>query len=531
MDLVEMHRELLEWARGARAAGWLQSDDLHGLERIERQQADALFENQTHRPLIIGLFGGTGVGKSSLLNRLAGRPIARVGVERPTSHEVTLYLHKDFRLGLLPADLPLDQTRLEYHEIAGRRLLAWLDMPDMDSTEVHNRSLVEAWLPYLDWVVYVVSPERYHDDVGWRFLQERGGRHAWLFVMNQWDRGRPEQLDDFRRRLEGAGFSTPAILRVSCAGLGIADDFAHLEETINQAIQEHGVELLRQLGLMSRLAELARQTDVLSKRLGGTGEWEQARQHWLMGGETRWDSLRGLLEERARRIVAAFQGQKLNGLELEQRFPQLAQALWTERESDRVGQWIALLAEQLQSAALPVSPYRRHAGELPAQAGASLQQAVAEALSCSLAHPGHWLQRMGFHLFGILEWVLPIAVVLWAGQHVIRVYIDALQGRVPFLGLDFAVHTVLMVLLAWAVPWWIRARLKPSPATIVRRGLLKGIAAGLAEVARLEGQIWVDVLVERGRHLSGLVAITQRIPRLDDGPLPGFVSQLGRPNE
>lgn len=531
MDLVEMHRELLEWARGARAAGWLQSDDLHGLERIERQQADALFENQTHRPLIIGLFGGTGVGKSSLLNRLAGRPIARVGIERPTSHEVTFYLHKDFRLGLLPSDLPLEQTRLEYHEIAGRRLLAWLDMSDMDSTEARNRSLVEAWLPYLDWVVYVVSPERYHDDVGWRFLQERGGRHAWLFVMNQWDRGRPEQLDDFRRRLKGAGFPDPVILRVSCAGLGIADDFARLEETINQAIHAHGIELLRQLGLMSRLAELARQTDILSKRLGGTDEWEQARQSWYLGGESRRDSLRRLLDERARRIAAAFQGRKLNGLELEQQFPQLAQALWTERESDRVGQWIALLAEQLQSAALPVSPYQRLASELPAQAGASVQRAAEESLAYSLAHPGHWLQRVGYRLFGILEWGLPIAVGLWAGQHVFRVYIEALQGRAPFLGLDFAVHSMLMVLLAWAVPWWLHARLKPSPATIIRRGLLKGIAAGLAEVVRLEGPVWADVLVERGRHLAGLAAITQQIPRRDDSPLPGFVLQLGHSNE
>ena len=51
-----------------------------------------LFSN-AERPLVVGLFGGTGVGKSSLLNRLADADIARTGVVRPTSMEITVYLH------------------------------------------------------------------------------------------------------------------------------------------------------------------------------------------------------------------------------------------------------------------------------------------------------------------------------------------------------------------------------------------------------------------------------------------------------
>ena len=56
-------------------------------------------------------------------------------------------------------------------------------------------------------VVYVVTPERYRDDVGWRILLERENKHGWMFVMNRWDEGDPSQRDDFNRMLRAAGFT------------------------------------------------------------------------------------------------------------------------------------------------------------------------------------------------------------------------------------------------------------------------------------------------------------------------------------
>ena len=62
-------------------------------------------------------------------------------------------------------------------------------MPDFDSTEQSNKQLVLQWLPHIDVLIYVVSPERYKDEKAWRLLLAEGARHAWLFVINQWDKG------------------------------------------------------------------------------------------------------------------------------------------------------------------------------------------------------------------------------------------------------------------------------------------------------------------------------------------------------
>src|SRR4051795_8833576 len=107
--------------RGLR--GWLDSPHrypistlsraaLQGLAAALRRQAAAL---DVDRPLlVVMLMGGTGVGKSTLLNALAGGSIAQASFQRPTTRDPVVYYHESIRPERL--DPGLQHCRLVAHD-------------------------------------------------------------------------------------------------------------------------------------------------------------------------------------------------------------------------------------------------------------------------------------------------------------------------------------------------------------------------------------------------------------------------------
>src|SRR5690242_13889750 len=188
---------------------------LEGLATDLRRQAEAL---DVDRPLlVVMLMGGTGVGKSTLLNALAGGPVAQASFTRPTTRDPVVYYHESVKPDRF--DPALRHCRLVPHDRPELQQKVIVDTPDLDSNDVANRDKLKALLPVADVVLYVGSQEKYHDRLGWDLFKEQRKRRAFAFVLNKWDRCllpgasgvRPDE--DLLRDLREEGFEHPLLFR------------------------------------------------------------------------------------------------------------------------------------------------------------------------------------------------------------------------------------------------------------------------------------------------------------------------------
>jgi GTP-binding protein EngB required for normal cell division len=136
--------------------------------------------------LVVGLLGGTGVGKSSLMNALASSPIASTSHRRPHTDQVLIYHHAALPL---PDTLkpPFTWREISHHAEAVSHIIL-CDLPDFDSLLTWHREQAREFLEYLDIVVWVVSPEKYADEKFYTFLRQAPkAKQNFYFVLNKVD--------------------------------------------------------------------------------------------------------------------------------------------------------------------------------------------------------------------------------------------------------------------------------------------------------------------------------------------------------
>jgi hypothetical protein len=153
---------------------------------------------------VLAFVGGTGVGKSSLLNALAGETVSAASVRRPTTSQPVAWVPGDERAALAPLLDWLGVQDVREHGANDLGPVAILDLPDIDSVATEHRARVEAILPRVDAVAWVTDPEKYHDAA----LHDDFLR-AWLprlarqvIIVNKADRLGPEDGRRIRRDLE-----------------------------------------------------------------------------------------------------------------------------------------------------------------------------------------------------------------------------------------------------------------------------------------------------------------------------------------
>ncbi len=144
----------------------------HDLARLFDQPPARVWAGAAHAladPLVIcGLLGGKDVGKSTLINALAGTRVSADEAEvGPGTARPIAYVHADViaivRARFAPPRCCGVELDFAVHEVELLRHVVLIDLPDFDSEFVEHRRIVESVAPLLDRVIWVVTPRKIGD--------------------------------------------------------------------------------------------------------------------------------------------------------------------------------------------------------------------------------------------------------------------------------------------------------------------------------------------------------------------------------
>ena len=235
---------LVQIARERSGPGGFSPELLGEAETLLERAGERLQLSAAHT--VVTLAGGTGSGKSSLFNALAGATFSPAAVTRPA----TRFAHACV-WGMQGAAPLLDwlgiERRYRYARAsaldAGEAALTGLllvDLPDHDSVAAGAATAVDRLISQADLMVWVLDPQKYADAaVHNRFLAPLA-RHAGVttVALNQCDLLTPEQAkdcgEDLRRLLDSEGHGEARVLLVSAAtGAGLGNLRRVLAEAVS----------------------------------------------------------------------------------------------------------------------------------------------------------------------------------------------------------------------------------------------------------------------------------------------------------
>ena len=201
---------------------------------------------------VVGFFGATGSGKSSLFNAVIGENLARAAATRPTTNKPLAAIWQTQGASSLLDWLEVHDRhvlttplRLEKKGIFGSAKrangLILLDLPDFDSTTRENREIATRLAGQVDVLIWVLDPQKYADAaVHHDFITPLSAHGAvTLVVLNQIDKLREPQrepvLSSLRSILQRDGLSDPQLIGVSAlTGEGIEDLRARIAKIVTE---------------------------------------------------------------------------------------------------------------------------------------------------------------------------------------------------------------------------------------------------------------------------------------------------------
>jgi energy-coupling factor transporter ATP-binding protein EcfA2 len=268
-SLAHWSGSLPDWAPAAAVrAEWERIEPR--LDRVRRELS---------RVLVIGVVGGTGTGKSTLVNALAGREVTAAGdVARPTTTSPVVVAADDVDLSWLPVEAM--RARVVRSDAPAVANVVLVDCPDPDtqadelpasgtpprpSDTNRNRDLLEAVLPACDVLLLVATAQKYRSWVVAREVQAFAPGRPMFFVQTHASRD-PDIRPDWRSELERQGFAVPRIFRLdgveaarrAAAGLEPEPGFGELVAALDEELVGRAARRVRRTGAIDLAAWFAR---------------------------------------------------------------------------------------------------------------------------------------------------------------------------------------------------------------------------------------------------------------------------------
>lgn len=245
-------------------------------DAVERSRADLaalrFHVGDPGQAPLIAILGGTGTGKSTLLNRLVGQTISATSYRR-TYTAGPIAVTPDVKL--IPADW-LGVEHVVAHELPARgtpqqliivpvstsatSAAPWvlIDTPDLDGDTPAHHAAADRVFRWVHGLVFVVTPEKYQmtELLPYYRLARRYGLAAW-FVMNKTEH--PEAVEDYRAQLAERDWPAARLYAIERDDSTFTPPAEQTLEALRQSLAEAargGWEADRKVGLANRKADL-----------------------------------------------------------------------------------------------------------------------------------------------------------------------------------------------------------------------------------------------------------------------------------
>jgi len=267
------------------------------------------------RPLPSLMLGGTGVGKSTLLNALAGTELSSASSgRRAFTSTLHIYHHTETSVSYLEG---LSAPVCVSHSAPQLLDKVIIDAPDIDSTEREHHELVWRALEHVDVILYVTTWQKYRNRVITQALSRYLGSHSVLCALNQADELSAQELEevcaDVHLSLEELGLRASVVLPISAlsarraqAGAEVSD--ANLEgvETLSHLLREElTMSEVRSLTQLSATRRALRAVALIPQAMGWSEGFEEVLTRLADAQQRLAHQLTALTEEGQRSLNAS----------------------------------------------------------------------------------------------------------------------------------------------------------------------------------------------------------------------------------